>query len=105
MKTALWTSAAVVALAGGLFAYDLAFASGNRADGPGKIICPLTGEEISKDQCPLIDPDRPDCPGGIVCPLTGELVCRDRCPLGADRAKTAVTKTKSNEEPPKKKGG
>jgi hypothetical protein len=25
---------------------------------------------------------RPDCPGKIVCPLTGELVCKDRCPLG-----------------------
>ncbi len=26
---------------------------------------------------------RPDCPGKIICPLTGELVCKDRCPLGA----------------------
>ncbi len=26
--------------------------------------------------------DRPDCPGKVVCPLTGELVCKDRCPLG-----------------------
>lgn len=26
---------------------------------------------------------RPDCPGTIVCPLTGETVCRDRCPLNA----------------------
>lgn len=26
---------------------------------------------------------RADCPGKVVCPLTGELVCRDRCPLGA----------------------
>ena len=26
--------------------------------------------------------ERPDCPGRIVCPVTGELVCRDRCPLG-----------------------
>lgn len=25
--------------------------------------------------------DRPDCPGKVACPLTGELVCRDRCPL------------------------
>jgi hypothetical protein len=24
---------------------------------------------------------RSDCPGQIVCPLTGELVCKDRCPL------------------------
>ena len=28
--------------------------------------------------------ERPDCPGKIICPLTGELVCKDRCPLGAD---------------------
>lgn len=27
--------------------------------------------------------ERPDCPGTIICPLTGELVCRDRCPLGS----------------------
>jgi len=27
---------------------------------------------------------RPDCPGTIVCPLTGETVCRDRCPLNGD---------------------
>ena len=25
--------------------------------------------------------ERPDCPGQIVCPLTGEPVCADRCPL------------------------
>lgn len=29
---------------------------------------------------------RSDCPGKIVCPLTGELVCKDRCPLDADKA-------------------
>lgn len=26
--------------------------------------------------------DRADCPGKIVCPITGDLVCNDRCPLG-----------------------
>lgn len=26
--------------------------------------------------------ERTDCPGKIVCPLTGNLVCKDRCPLG-----------------------
>lgn len=26
---------------------------------------------------------RPDCPGKIVCPLTGEQVCKDRCPVTA----------------------
>lgn len=30
--------------------------------------------------------ERADCPGKIVCPLTGELVCEDRCPLGAQKA-------------------
>ncbi len=27
--------------------------------------------------------ERADCPGKVVCPLTGELVCRDQCPLGS----------------------
>ncbi len=30
--------------------------------------------------------DRPDCPGKIICPLTGDLVCTDRCPLGKNDA-------------------
>ncbi|MEE8153401.1 MAG: cation transporter [Phycisphaerales bacterium] len=30
--------------------------------------------------------DRPDCPGKIICPLTGDLVCKDRCPLGVNGA-------------------
>lgn len=30
--------------------------------------------------------ERADCPGKIVCPLTGELVCKDRCPLGEQTA-------------------
>lgn len=29
--------------------------------------------------------DRIDCPGKIVCPLTGDLVCSDRCPLDAEQ--------------------
>ncbi len=34
--------------------------------------------------------DRADCPGKIVCPLTGEVICADRCPLGtAAAAETA----------------
>jgi len=61
------------------------FSSSNeRADCPGKTTCPLSGEEICKDECPLIDTNRADCPGKVECPLTGELVCRDRCPLSAD---------------------
>ncbi len=29
----------------------------------------------------LRDPNRADCPGLIECPLTGELICADECPL------------------------
>jgi len=57
--------------------------SDQRADCPGTVTCPINGEEVCKDQCPLIDASRADCPGKVECPLTGELVCRDQCPLGA----------------------
>ncbi|MBI2839383.1 MAG: hypothetical protein HYX75_13795 [Acidobacteria bacterium] len=30
---------------------------------------------------------RLDCPGKIVCPLTGNLVCRDRCPIKVEQKK------------------
>jgi hypothetical protein len=33
---------------------------------------------------PQLNKARSNCPGQIVCPLTGELVCKDRCPLGAE---------------------
>lgn len=33
---------------------------------------------------------RPDCPGTVVCPLTGEAVCRDRCPLNAEQREKAT---------------
>lgn len=52
-KAALWTAAVVLALAGGLFAYNRTLAQGDRADCPGKIVCPITGEVICSDQCPL----------------------------------------------------
>lgn len=55
--------------------------SADRPDCPGKIVCPLTGEQVCRDHCSRVDPNRPDCPGQIECPLTGKLVCRDRCPL------------------------
>ncbi len=29
----------------------------------------------------LKDPNRADCPGMIECPLTGEMMCADDCPL------------------------
>lgn len=25
--------------------------------------------------------DRPDCPGKIVCPITGDEICADQCPI------------------------
>ncbi|MFQ5495880.1 MAG: hypothetical protein ACE5EX_10920 [Phycisphaerae bacterium] len=66
-----------------------------RADCPGKIVCPQTGELICRDRCPTTDPNRPDCPGRITCPQTGEPVCLDRCPLGAK----GVTRAKADQQP------
>lgn len=31
---------------------------------------------------------RTDCPGTIACPITGETVCRDRCPLSGEQRET-----------------
>jgi hypothetical protein len=61
----------------------------SRGDCPGTVTCPLTGEKVCKDRCPLTDAARADCPGKIECPLTGEPICRDRCPLGT-RSKIAA---------------
>lgn len=36
-----------------------------------------------------VSADRPDCPGQIKCPLTGERVCRDRCPLNKGETSAA----------------
>lgn len=85
--------------------YPLATASSKakRSDCPGKVVCPLTGEEVCKDRCPLAakaektDPTRADCPGQIECPLTGELVCRDQCPT-TEAAKSADTTALASEE-------
>lgn len=83
-KLTLWNALAVVAL-GGLFALPLTFAAARTSDCPGKVVCPLTGKVICKDQCPLAaktsNVARVDCPGQIDCPLTGEPVCRDKCPV------------------------
>ena len=67
-------------------ALSVAAATSERADCPGKITCPLTGEVICRDQCPNVDPSRADCPGRIECPITGELVCVDQCPLSGKKA-------------------
>lgn len=58
---------------------------------PGKIVCPLTGELVCRDECPRLDANRADCPGRIECPLTGELVCADRCPAQAEKEATPPT--------------
>jgi hypothetical protein len=98
MTRRTWTitivALAVLSLAG-LGSLTLARADAERADCPGKIVCPQTGELICRDRCPTIDPDRSDCPGRIVCPQTGELVCKDRCPLGAK----ATDKPEANDKP------
>lgn len=95
----------LVALVGLLAAYPLAKANtkAERSDCPGKVVCPLTGEKVCKDLCPLTakaketDPKRADCPGQVECPLTGELVCRDKCPV-TDAAKPADTTAFVSEE-------
>lgn len=93
-RIATWTTALLVlvglSVGAGLAANGLT-AGTQRSDCPGTVECPLTGEEVCKDKCPLIDADRSDCPGKIECPLTGELVCRDRCPLGAGEESAAAS--------------
>lgn len=42
---------AVLILTGGVFAYRTVTAA--RADCPGKIVCPLTGQVICADKCPM----------------------------------------------------
>jgi len=81
------TIVAVVALVG-VASVALARVAGARADCPGKIVCPRTGELICRDKCPTVDDSRLDCPGRVVCPLTGKLVCKDRCPADQNNAST-----------------
>lgn len=83
VKKGAWVLGLLLMLGVTVAAYGFSRA-GERADCPGKVACPLTGEEVCKDQCPLVDADRADCAGKVECPLTGELVCEDKCPLGAD---------------------
>jgi hypothetical protein len=94
----------LVTLVGLVAAYPLAKAStrAERSDCPGKVVCPLTSEEVCEDRCPLTakaekDPTRADCPGQIECPLTGELVCRDQCPA-TEAAKPADAATVASED-------
>ncbi len=38
-------------------------------------------------------PQRADCPGKIICPLTGELVCIDQCPAGTKNVALPVAES------------
>ena len=77
----------LVSLAMGVLAaslgYGVSSTDNDRPDCPGRIVCPLTGQEICADRCPADAAQRPDCPGQITCPLDGQPVCRDRCPVTA----------------------
>lgn len=57
-KQALWIAAALLLLAGGLYAYEVVFARETKASSQDTVICPLTGKEIPRDQCPLCQGDR-----------------------------------------------
>jgi hypothetical protein len=52
MKKLLWMLVAVAVLTVGGYTAKAAL-SNDRIDCPGKITCPLTGEQICSDQCPL----------------------------------------------------
>lgn len=81
----------VAIAAGGLVTYSLAFASSEASTCPGKVVCSITGDEVCKEECPLVDAKRADCPGKVECPLSGELVCSDKCPLGLEPAVSKPT--------------
>lgn len=76
----LWGVGLLLLLGVSMGAYGFS-RTAERVDCPGKVTCPLTGEEVCRDECPLVDSSRADCPGRIECPLTGEPVCEDECPL------------------------
>lgn len=90
-RMALASALLAVVTGGSVLAYGITRPSVGRPDCPGTVVCPLTGEEVCKDRCPLLDSLRSDCPGKIDCPITGELVCSDECPLAKTDAATSVT--------------
>ncbi|VAX41279.1 hypothetical protein MNBD_PLANCTO02-1904 [hydrothermal vent metagenome] len=92
MTKLLWSVALLVPVGLSAVAVGYSRDTANAEDVcPGKVECPLTGEEVCKDKCPLIDTNRADCPGKVECPLTGEEVCKDKCPLNADIINSKVT--------------
>ena len=111
-KMALRGAFLIMAL-GGLVALPLAFASGEkngeRQDCPGKVTCPLTGEEVCKDRCPLAAKAaastasvsvREDCPGKVACPLTGEEICKDQCPVTASATAVSASSADASDDLP-----
>lgn len=69
-KPMLWITAAALI---GSSALAYALVSGDkREDCPGKIICPITGQEICKDQCPLIPTGEVPSPVGSACCGSGK---------------------------------
>uniref|UniRef100_A0A7C2K0I4 4Fe-4S ferredoxin-type domain-containing protein n=1 Tax=Schlesneria paludicola TaxID=360056 RepID=A0A7C2K0I4_9PLAN len=90
MKQLIFRSALLVLIAvGTAAAFGFARSNAAREDCPGTVACPLTGEEVCKDRCPLLTAQRSDCPGKIACPITGEPACADECPLEAAQATDA----------------
>lgn len=79
-KRSLWIIAVALLLGVTVAATGLTTTGAGRSGGL------IIGEEVCRDLGPLVDPLRSDCPGKIVCPISGELVCRDECPLGDARA-------------------
>lgn len=84
---ALWATGLLFVLGVTVAAYGVTVGT-TRSNCPGTVTCPITGEQVCKDQCPLIEANRADCPGKIECPLTGEFVCRDECPLSESTTET-----------------
>ncbi len=89
-RVLIWSAVTGLLMAGTTGAASLVDSQLSRPDCPGKIVCPLTGEEVCKDLCPLQETARDDCPGKVLCPLTGEPVCVDRCPLQKSADKQAL---------------
>ena len=75
---------------GSFAAYSLAFSKEQRSDYPAAVVCPINGDEVCKDRCPLMDAGRADCPGKVDCPLTDEPVCADQCPVESATEDTAA---------------
>lgn len=90
-RMALTLALLAVVTGGSVLAYGITRPSAGRPDCLGTVACPITGDEVCKDRCPLLNANRSDCPGQIACPITGELVCRDECPLAKTAGATDAT--------------